>query len=211
MQINNIKIKKIQQTIDYLIKRSITDKFKCSGATYQGTVDRGIKRLAGVTGSISDERIVDFIVYQIYRYKDMIAEYPGTRWEFTWLWSDNAVAKYHNQYYGDNAKVGINYYINQWLAEFDLTRDMLVGMLDPQTEHSLSRYLYLESEEGTKQRFLNTEIGKLNCFRSTTGWSPLSPTCQQCQFNAECIRHFEGVLPELIRIRKEKQVYERNN
>lgn len=203
---NDLKIRKILYVINHIINTNITDKFKCQGPSHQATVARGLKRLETVAGSnVSDERIVDYIVYQIYRFRDMIAEYPGTRWEFTWMWSDNAVSKYRSQYYGEKAKVGINYYIDQWLSGSDnITREKLVRMLDARTEHTLGKYIYLESEEITKKRFLNTEIGKLNCYRSTTGWSPLSAACNQCMYKSECIKHFEAILPELIRIRKEK-------
>ena len=77
-------------------------------------------------------------------------------------------------------------------------------MLADLSEHRLAKYIFLQSEELTKKRFLNTETGLMMCVCNTTGWSPLSPTCQVCKNVDECKVYTKKSYPELYRIRIEK-------
>lgn len=193
------------QVVDLIIQKNITNQFKFADGVYQqGIIKRGLGRLWAALNldELPDGRIIDFVVYQIYRFRDMIEQYPNTKWQTTWLWSDSAVAKFEHQFFGEQAKAGINYYIDQWLKEGQLTRDQLIQMLSTPKEHPLAKYIYIEAEEPTKRRFLNTELGKLNCYRATTGWTPFSKACDECQYCMECMETFSKILPEIIRLRQ---------
>lgn len=98
--------------IQTLIQKTIDPKWKF---TQSGQVamylQNGLERLPGLFGfsDIDDERIIDYIVYQIYRSRTAIAE--GS-WQHTWLFSQNAMEKYKKQFMSVDGKHGMNYYIN---------------------------------------------------------------------------------------------------
>ena len=203
---NKTKIVRIASMIDKVIHTLITKELNISGKPYNlPTIAMGVQRLAALFPYVgmADERIVDFVVYQVYRYRDMIAGYPNTRWQLTWLFSDNAVAKYKSQFISADGKSGMNYYIDQWLHEGKLDRQMLSDMLADTTQHRLAKYIYQKGEEMTKKRFLNTETGLMLCLQSTTGWTPQSPTCQQCKYASRCMEESAKRYPEIIRLRQQ--------
>ena len=150
----------------------------------------------------ADDRVTDYVVYQIYRFRDLIPE-RGKGWNLTWCFSANAVDKFKKQFIDDNGKSGMNYYIAQWLQADGLDRGKLTEMLVDFREHRLAKFIYMPSEELTKKRFADTDIGFMLCMQATTGWSPLSAACQKCGHVEECIGYFEKKTPELIRLRKE--------
>lgn len=200
------KMWRIASMIDKVIHTQITNEFTIVGKPYNlPTIVRGVQRLATLFpyAGMADDRIVDFVVYQVYRYRDMIAEYPHTRWQLSWFFSDNAVAKYKSQFLSEEGKSGMNYYIDQWLREGELDRQMLSDMLADPTQHRLAKFIYQEGEEMTKKRFLNTEMGMMMCLQSTTGWTPKSPTCQQCQYTSRCMEESAKRYPEIIRLRQQ--------
>ena len=143
--------------------------------------------------------MVDYLVYQIYRCRNSIES--DRRFNISWLFSDNAISKYKSQFMTDGGKTGINYYIDQWLSDDGLTRNGLANLLMGK-EHSKKKYVYIESEEPFKKRHLNTDDGLLLCLMATTGWNPLSETCNSCHHKDECMRISENKYPEIIRLRK---------
>lgn len=164
----------------------------------------GIERLDKLFPGVgaSDGRIVDFIVYQIYRYRDMIGT-KGTKWNLLWCFSDKAVEKYKNQFLDKNGKTGMMYYIDQWLNDDNLNRGILENMIADRSVHRLAKFIYMPSEDGVKKRFMNTELGYLLCIQATTGWSPQSPICSACKNVVKCITSTMKKYPELVRLRKE--------
>ena len=74
---------------------------------------------------MSDQRIADYIVYQLYRYADNIAGIAPTHFQYSWCFSENALAKYKNQYFG-TGNPRIDYYIDQWLKELGIQRHQVV-------------------------------------------------------------------------------------
>lgn len=149
---------------------------------------------------VGNERIVDYIVYQIYRCRDAIVE---GRWHPGWMFSSAAREKYRNQFIREGGKSGMNYYIDQWLDEHDLSRGELVKLIEDQKPSPLRAMVYMESEEPIKRRFYNTETGFALCQQATTGWSPLSECCKGCVNWIECGKLTAHKYPELMRYRKE--------
>lgn len=189
--------------IETVIRRTINPKWKF---TQSGVValyiQNGIQQLPGLFGvaEIDDERIVDYIVYQLYRLRSTIEN--GT-WKYIYLFSQSALNKFHNQFMTTDGKSGMNYYINQWLDEAELSRGLLTSMIAKPKSNPLKKMIYLPSEEQIKKRFLNTEVGLNLCQRATTGWSPLSETCSKCDYWVECGKMTAIKFPELMRLRKE--------
>lgn len=193
--------------LDRVVLMCVTNKLTISGKSYNmPIIRRGLDRIwerLWPLDRLPDGRVVDFCVYQLFRFRDMIEQYPHTRWELTWCFSDNAVEKYRAQFMSNNGKSGINYYIDRWLSEGGLTRDALAAMLGDPRSHRLEKFIYVEAEERTKLRFHNKETGRALCAQSTTGWSPMSAACQECVFADECRDRFTRLMPELMRLRKQ--------
>lgn len=194
---------KVRAMIEKLIRRTINRKFqftKSGLALIQ--LQEGLNQLPAVFGinEMDDGRIVDYIVYQIYRSRDSIA---NNRWSPDWLFSESARQKYKKQFIDMDGKSGMNYYINLWLDDAELTRGQLTAMIAKQKPNPLRKMVYLPSEEPIKQRFLNTDVGLALCQQSTTGWSPLSETCGRCENWVECGKLTAIKYPELMRFRKE--------
>lgn len=189
--------------IETVVKRTIDPKWRFTQSGVAALyLQNGVKQLPGLFGvsDIDDERIVDYIVYQIYRYRTSIA---NGSWQYTYLFSQNALEKYRNQFLSADGKSGMNYYINQWLDDVELSRGQLTSMIAKPKPDPLKKMVYLASEEPIKRRFLNTEDGLVLCQRATTGWSPLSEACGQCDNWVECGKMTAKKYPELMRYRKE--------
>lgn len=189
--------------IETLIKRTIDPKWKFtqsgSAALYLQNGLQQLHHLFGVS-NMSEERIIDYVVYQIYRYRTYIAD--GS-WQYTWLFSLAAMDKFRKQFLSADGKSGMNYYIDQWLDEAELSRGQLTTMIAKPKQNPLRNMVYLEAEEPIKRRFLNTHDGLSLCQNSTTGWSPFSETCGRCDNWVECKNMTAKKYPELMRFRKE--------
>ena len=189
--------------IETLIKRTIDPKwqFTLSGMVAL-QIQNGLQQIPALFGmsDVDDERTVDYIVYQIYRQRNYIS---NGNWQPSWIFSQNAMEKFKQQFLSVNGKSGMNYYINQWLDEAELSRGDLTAMIAKPKPNPLRNMVYLESEEPIKRRFLNTEDGLTLCLRATTGWSPLSDTCGRCDNWVECGKITAKKYPELMRYRKE--------
>lgn len=194
---------KVRQMIETVVRRTINPLWRISQngmvALY---IQNGIDQLQSVFGmtEIDDERIVDYIVYQLYRTRNSIAD--GS-WQTTWLFSQSAKEKFKKQFLSVDGKSGMNYYINQWLDEAELSRGILTAMIAKPKPNPLKKMIYLEAEEPIKKRFLNTKEGLALCQSSTTGWSPLSDTCGRCDNRIKCEELTANKYPELLRFRKE--------
>ena len=187
--------------VNKVIAELINDKFKIpqNGMTLQMAQD-GISRLKTRLFpyfNMSDERIIDFIVYSLYLKRD-------TRYRFTvsQIFADGLILKFQKQFMSADGKSGMNYYINEWLDEADLDRAQLTKMIEKPKPHKMSKFIYMESEELIKRRFYNTDMGYMLCQRSTTGWSPRSLCCNGCKNAEQCIITTEKKYPELIRLRR---------
>ena len=201
LQDSTIRLSKMIETV---IKRCINPKWRYPGGPNLVTLELDVKVLSKLWpyDGIADERIVDYAVYQIYRSRHALE--GGMNWHPHYMFTDYAVDRYRHQFMSENGKSGINYYIDRWLDEYELSRGALVSMIEEPKPNSMRKYVYMESEEVTKMRFLNTEAGYLLCQNSTTGWAPLSETCARCDYNKQCEQATERRLPELVRLRREK-------
>ena len=197
------KTVKVRQMIETVVKRTINPRWQF---TQSGVValyiQTGLQSLPGLFGvsDIDDERIVDYLVYQLYRQRTSLA---NGSWRHTYLFSQSALEKYRNQFLSADGKSGMNYYINQWLDEAELSRSQLTAMIAKQKPNPLKKMIYLPSEEPIKKRFLNTDAGLALRQQTTTGWSPLSETCGRCDNWVECGKMTAKKYPELMRFRKE--------
>ena len=87
--------KMIVTTVQILIKRG----WKLPGGqTVLPVIERGLERMKSLYpySEMADERIVDFVVYQLYRYRDIIGDYEKG-WHMAGCFSDNAVGKVNTQ------------------------------------------------------------------------------------------------------------------
>lgn len=97
----------------------------------------------------------------------------------------------------------MTFYENSWLQIYKINRKDLVALIQDRTQHPLAEYIYLESEDHTKSRFLNQEIGYMLCQQSTLGWTPASPACQTCKFISDCQEETKTKYPEIYKLRRE--------
>lgn len=184
-----------------MIVELIDEKFKISqnGMSLQ-MVQEGIKRLNKILfpySNMADERIIDFIVYSLYLKRD--AQY---RFTVSQIFSEGLMQKYQKQFMSADGKSGMNYYINEWLDDADLSRQQLTKIIEKPKPHKMSKFIYMESEELIKKRFFNTNTGYMLCQRSTTGWAPRSQYCNKCKSVEQCIMITEQKYPELVRLRR---------
>lgn len=190
--------------IEVLIRRTINPKYKFTQSDFVAMrLEQGLNKLLPklfAMSDLDDERIIDYLVYQIYLRRTAIEE---GKWTPSWLFSDFALAKYKKQFIDEDGKSGMNYYIDKWLDEYELSRGELLKMIAKPKPSRLRSMVYMENEEQIKQRFLNTPEGLALCQQSTTGWSPLSATCGKCNNWVDCGKITAKKYPELMRFRKE--------
>ena len=141
-------------------------------------------------GSITNERIVDYCIYTAYAFR-------GRTVTVKQLFSKPALTRFAKKLPGSV------YYEDKWLYSKTLTRDYLMNFAKDRQEHPQQKYLYVPSEEASKSRMLNQQIGFYLCQSSTLGWSPLSPVCGKCNFVDECKNETQKKYPELFRLREE--------
>lgn len=187
--------KLIKQTITVyteIIRRLVDPTFRFSqgGATIK-TISNFLDLFAKEYGTVTKERLVDFCVCTAYTYRER------ERWTIKQIFSQSSIKRLRE------SKQGKAYYENVWLSSAQLDREYLVNLIIDRKEHPQAKYIYVPSEESTKKRLLNQEVGYLLCQTSTLGWSPLSATCQQCDFINQCKKETQSKFPELYRIRVE--------
>lgn len=200
LQDKTIRVKRMIETI---IRRTIKPSWKFPNSEMiELYLEKNLLDLPKVFGltQISDERIVDYIVYQLYRCRSNI-ENGG--WKSTWLFAQYAIDKFKSQFLSENGKSGMNYYIDKWLDEAELSRGRLVDMIAEPKPSPLRNMIYMESEESIKQRFYNTPEGLALCQASTTGWSPLSQSCDGCVNLQGCMELTKKKYPKLMQLRQE--------
>ena len=199
------KCRKIQKMIETIVQVLIKKDWKLyGGPTSLPIIERGLERMKTLYpySKMADERIVDFVVYQLYRYRNLIGNYDKG-WSLTWCFSEKAVEKYKRQFIDTDGKSGMNYYINQWLFSGELNRTILTDMIGEPKEHPLKKYIYMPSEDQIKRRSLSMYNGHVLCMMRTTCWSPFSDVCKECEHTDECIDYLGHNIPELLRLRKE--------
>lgn len=180
------------------IASNIDPAFKFpDGGRADGKLAKFINRLTeDLGGQFSPSRCVDYCIFQIHKNRTSLHQSSLS----TNTFGDTAYKKYRQM-----SAQNKTYAENQWLNEIGLTREELYKMVNAEKrEHPQIKYIYMPSEDVTKRRCLNTEIGLLICETSTLMWSPFSPVCQQCNCVEDCKKITETKYPELYRIRIEK-------
>ena len=198
-------ITQVAKAITTIIKAGIREDWRFPGGSYGiSTIANGLERMKKLYPyeGMSESRIIDFVVYQIYRCRDKIAD---GNWTLSWAFSDNAVERYRRQFMDVNGKSGMNYYINIWLKQHGMSREGLTRILLPQ-ENSMKKYVNPVHEEEIKGRFFNKDVGFFLCQSSSTGWNPKSDYCRKCKFMDKCMDATEKKYPEITRLRKEQQI-----
>jgi hypothetical protein len=145
--------------------------------------------------AVTEERLVDFCVSTAYTYR------RGQQRTIQQMFSLSALKRVCNN------KRGRIHYEDKWLSGKGLSREYLINLIAPK-ENSLARFFYMPSEELTKRRLLNLEVGYFICQIATLGWSPASSCCAECVFVDKCKETTQRKLPDLYQIRIE---YEKSN
>lgn len=142
-------------------------------------------------GALTAQRVVDYVVCSSYAFKDR-----GANWKLNQVFGSKSLERF------DSDK-GRLYYENKWLESEDLSRASLLNLIVDRSEHPKAKFIFVLSEEGTKMRLLNREVGFVICQTSTLGWSPLSEACSECEFVEKCKQETEKKYPEIFRLRIE--------
>lgn len=146
-------------------------------------------------GEFNTARLVDYCVFQIHKNRNA----PYQRNLAPKTFGATAFQKYLSM-----SSKQKKYMEDQWLSEAQLTRAYLNSLICNKEEHPQKKFIYMPSEEGTKKRCINTDIGFVICSTSTLMWSPFSPTCQMCKQADMCKKETANKYPELYRIRLEE-------
>lgn len=196
------KAQKTIKMLTVLMRNRIDEKWRFPLNRYSEILVReGLEKLEQLFGKgFSNDRIVDYIVYQIYRYRDLI---NNSSWQISWCFSQNAVNKYKGQFIDAGGKSGMNYYIDLWLNEGGISRESLSAILKDRSKNPLKKFIYIESENDVKLRWHNTQAGFFLCQQATTGWSPKAPPCQTCNYKEDCMESTALKYPEIMRLRLE--------
>ena len=190
--------KKIKIVYTEIIRKLIDPSFKFPGG---GMVDKKlssfIKKFTNMCGGeFNTSRLVDYCVFQAHKNRNstiQVSLAPNT-------FGNTALQKY--QQMSSKQKTFAE---NKWLESAQLTRAYLNSLISNQkSEHPLAKFIYMESEESTKMRCMNTEVGLVICATSTLMWSPFSKTCQRCKNADTCQKQTALKYPELYRIRLKK-------
>lgn len=150
------------------------------------------------TAGLSPERMVDYCVCQVYAASRFDEGYVTSRWKVTHSFGKKALERFKET---GKAK---KYYEDKWLRECDLSRPMLLSLIENKKRHPLYKFIYPDYEDVTKMRMLSSEVGYYICALSTLLWTPFSPACRNCLKADLCKERTRSRYPELYRIRLEE-------
>lgn len=142
-------------------------------------------------GLLTAQRIVDYVVCSSHAFKDR-----GGNWKLNNVFGPKSIERF-------NSDKGRVYFEDKWLESEGLSRSRLLNMIVDRSEHPKAKFVFVPSEEGTKQRLLNRKVGFAICQTSTLGWSPLSTACSECRFVDRCKPETQKKYPEIYRLRIE--------
>ena len=150
-----------------------------------------LQRIEKKYGALTAQRVVDYVVCAAHAFKDR-----GANWKLNQVFGPKSIERF-------NTEKGRVYYENKWLASQGLNRAALLSMIIDRSEHPKAKYIFVPSEEGTKLRLLNRQVGFVICQTSTLGWSPLSEACAECEYIEQCKLETQKKYPEIFRLRME--------
>lgn len=165
-------------------------KFSGGGATLR-VLTKFLDNMEGEFGAVTPERLVDFCICAAYTYRNR----PYTK--INNIFGPSMIQRIRGR------KGGVLWHEDEWIQSKGLTRAGLLELIQDRTVHPLAKFIYVPSEESTKMRMLNREVGYIICQASTLGWSHKSAACNLCDYTEKCKKETEIKYPELYRIRIE--------
>lgn len=102
-----------------------------------------LQRIEKKFGVLTAQRIVDYVVCSSHAFKDR-----GSNWKLNQVFGPKSMERF-------NSDKGRVYFENKWLESEGLSRSSLLSMIVDRSEHPKAKYIFVPSEEGTKQRLLN--------------------------------------------------------
>lgn len=179
-------------TVYSQIMKKLDPAFKVpGGGTALRTVSNFLDLMEKRFGCITQDRLVDYCICNLYAFRNV------PKWNIKSIFGEAGLNRLAD------AKRGTKYYENLWVQDLGLCRSDLITLISDRREHPMAKYIYMESEESTKLRMINTEMGFMACQLSTLGWSPISDACKMCEFTSDCKKITSEKYPELYRIRAE--------
>ncbi|WP_239059473.1 hypothetical protein [Bacteroides sp. 224] len=186
------QIKQVMTVYTEIVTRLVDKSFRFSqGGITIRAISKFLDEFEKEYGIITKERLVDFCICAAHTFRER------EKWTIQQVFGPKSQTRFRE------SKQGKVYYEDNWLSEAQLTRDYLYNLIADRKEHPQAKYIHVLSEESTKKRLLNQKIGYLLCQTSTLGWSPVSETCEQCNFQQDCKKETQSKYPELYRIRLE--------
>lgn len=191
--------KKITRVFTFLIRQQISPGFRFPEGAVSSRIIRACTNALQeqFSEALSDERIVDYCVCQVYAISKFDEKYI-TRWNVSHSFGKKALERF------DCTHAGKKFYEDKWLKGLGVNRDDLIELIRDRSRHPLFRYVYPEFEDGTKKRIPDVEARFLVCRISTMLWSPFSPVCRACQASQRCQNILKRTNPELYRLRIEE-------
>lgn len=185
-------VKQTLKMFENIASRLIYPGYKVpQGGEPKRIVRTALQKLEKKFGALTAQRIVDYVVCSAHAFKDR-----GTEWKLSHVFGQKSLERFST----DKGRV---YYENKWLSSQGLSRAGLIDIIIDRSQHPKAKYIFILSEEGTKLRLLNREVGFVICQTSTLGWSPLSEACLKCDFAEKCKQETQNKYPEIFRLRIE--------
>jgi len=192
MKKDDIK-KKTEEIFTFLYKEGVSPSFRFPKGHGASILDKFSDSFTDKERIVSLGVLVDFCLHQVYLWRD------ADRWKsftISWAFGPKAIDRFYS------SKSGVRYYQDLWLKEkFGICREELKAKFVDLKEHPLKKFIYIEAENRTKARLINTDAGFGLCISQTTLFSPESPICQKCKSSNECIDLIKKTNPELYRLR----------
>lgn len=190
---NEYLIRQTLKIFHAIVTKLIYPEYKLpKGGEPTRIIKTALNRLEKKFGALTPQRIADYVICSAYPFKDR-----GSDWKLNQVFGPKSMERY-------NSDKGRVHFENKWLASGDaINRTSLALMLVDKSEHPKAKFIYVPSEEGTKLRLLNRDVGFVICQTSTLGWSPLSEACTQCSFIEKCKQETQKKYPEIFRLRIE--------
>lgn len=185
-------IKQTMLMFNEIVKKLIEPEYKINqGGKTIRIIRTALQNVEKRYGVLTGTRIVDYVVSCSYTFKNR-----GSKWQLSSVFGPKTFDKF-------SSDKGRKYFEDKWLQSAQLNRTILLDFLIDKSEHPKAKFIYLSSEEGTKIRLLNRDVGFAICQASTLGWSPLSDACSQCLFIEKCKIETANKYPEIYRLRIE--------
>lgn len=185
---------------ELLVRRLVDGSFRFPQGTASRQVVGGcldvLERARGEV--LSDERLADFCICQVYVISRFEEGYLRRRWSPSHSFGRKASTRFAS------STPQRRYYEDRWLESEGLLRTRLAAFIRDRREHPLWGFVDPFYEEGTKKRVLNSPVGYYVCGVSTLMWNPFSGSCVECRCRERCQQRTRSRYPELYRLRCEE-------